>query len=210
MGIAVATRRIDAGELLQHVSRVIYREKPLYFGRDGTNRYDAPDNSYGVLYLGLTLPTALMESVFHKHRWDQDEKRSIALAEVHSRLVRVVGVRQSLMLADLTSPGVMAAYFGLNLEQLASRGYQHTQRISGEVHAIRGTDGLPSFDGVLYPSRNNYPEPSVALFDRAQSQVGVFEDIDLVDHVDWPRFVEDYRVGVEPDPGPPGTDPTAP
>jgi hypothetical protein len=26
-----------------------------------------------------------MESVFHKHHWDRDARRSIALAEVHSR-----------------------------------------------------------------------------------------------------------------------------
>jgi len=101
----------------------------------------------------------------------------------------------------------MAGHFGLNLEQLASRGYQHTQRISGEVHAIRDADGQPSFEGVLYPSRNNYPQASVALFDRAQVKVQVFADIDLVDHVAWPGFVEDYRVGVAPDPGPSGEEP---
>ena len=207
MAIALPTRHIDAGELLQHVSRVVYRDQPLHYGRDGTNRYDAADNSYGVLYLGFTLPTALMESVFHKHQWDRDHKRSIALAEIRSRLVRAVGVLEDLKLADLTAPGVMAGHFGLNLEQLASRGYQHTRRISGEVHAMRGADGLPSFDGVLYPSRNNYPQPCVALFDRARNKVEVVDDIDLVDHVDWPRFVEDYSIGVEPDPGPPGAEP---
>lgn len=207
MGLALPTWRIDAGELLQHLSRVVYRGKTLHYGRDGTNRYDAADRSFGVLYLGLALPTALMESVFHKHRWDQDEKRSVALAEIRSRLVRAVGVLGDLQLADLTAPGVMAAHFGLNLEQLASRGYQHTQRISGEVHALRGADGSPAFDGVLYPSRNNYPEPAVALFDRAAHKVEVVDDIDLVDHVDWPHFVEVYRIGVEPDPGPPGAEP---
>lgn len=39
---------------------------------------------------------------------------------------------------------------------------------------------------------------------RARHKVKAIDDIDLVDHVDWPRFVEDYRVGVEPDPGLPG------
>ena len=43
---------------------------------------------------------------------------------------------------------------------------------------------------------------SIALFERAAAKVGVVDDIDLVDHVDWPRFVATYRVGVEPDPGP--------
>ena len=47
---------IDAGELLQHVSRVVYRGSPLYYGRSSTNRYDDPAQAYGVLYLGATCP----------------------------------------------------------------------------------------------------------------------------------------------------------
>ncbi|WP_164081410.1 RES family NAD+ phosphorylase [Stenotrophomonas maltophilia] len=193
---------IDAGELLQHVSRVVYRGSPLYYGRSSTNRYDAPARDYGVLYLGRDLPTALMESVFHKHQWLADTERSIALKEVQSRMVRAVGVLRDLRLADLTASGVMAGYFGLNLEQLASRDYTHTQRVSVQVHAMLGDDDLPLFDGILYPSRNNYPAGSIALFDRAEAKVSAIEDIDLADHVDWPRFVATYRVGVGPDPGP--------
>ncbi len=193
---------IDAGELLQHVSRVVYRGSPLYYGRSGTNRYDDPAGTYGVLYLGHDLPTALMESVFHKHQWLEDTKRSIALKEVSARMVRAVGVLDDVLLANLTAPGVMAGYFGLNLEQLASRAYTHTQQVSAQVHAMRGNDGQPLFDGVFYPSRNNYPAKSIALFERAGAKISVVEDIDLVDHVDWPRFVATYRIGVEPDPGP--------
>jgi len=202
VSIEVTSFRIDARELLQHVSRVTYRDTPPYFGRDGTNRYDAPARDYGVLYLGRDLSTALMESVFHKHQWDQDTKRSIALREVQSRLVRAVGILEALNLADLTAPGVMANCFGLNLEQLASRDYTPTQKVSAQVHAMLGADDVPLFDGLLYPSRNNYPATSIALFDRAQGNIEVFDDIDLVDHVDWPRFVATYRIGVEPDPGP--------
>ncbi|UNT99927.1 hypothetical protein [Xanthomonas translucens] len=40
------------------------------------------------------------------------------------------------------------------------------------------------------------------MFERAEAKVRVIEDIDLVDHVDWPSFVATYRIGVEPDPGP--------
>lgn len=203
MGIGLPTHRIAAGELLQHVSRVVYRAEPLYFGRDGTNRYDSPAKDYGVLYLGRDLPTALMESVFHKHQWDGDAKRSIALAEIESRLVRAVGVVSDLRLADLTASGVMAGYFGLNLEQLVSRGYVHTQQVSGQVHAMRDTDDAPLFDGVLYPSRNNYPSASIALFERAQDKVMVVDDIDLSEHVDWPSFVENYQIGIGLDPGSP-------
>ncbi len=198
MTVELPVFRLEAGELLQHVSRVVYRDTALHFGRDGANRYEAPARDYGVLHLGLDLSTALMESVFHKHHWDLDPKRSIALAEVQSRLVRVVGALVDLHLADLTAEGVMAACFGLNLEQMASRDYTHTQRVSAQVFAMVGADDVPLFDGVLYPSRNNYPGRAVALFDRAGRKLEVVEDIDLVDHVDWPRFVEQYGVGVEP------------
>lgn len=204
MGVALPVLRIDRGELLQHVSRIAYRGTSLYYGRDGTNRYDAPARNYGVLYLGRDLPTALMESVFHKHRWDRDTERSIALTEVRSRLVRVVGVVADLQLADLTAEGVMAGHFGLTLEQLASRDYAHTQQVSAQVHAMLDANSVPLFDGVLYPSRNNYPSTSIALFERAHGKVKVVDDIDLADHVDWPGFVERYQVGVVEDPGPPG------
>nr|WP_245172014.1 RES family NAD+ phosphorylase [Burkholderia sp. AcTa6-5] len=193
---------IDAGELLQHVSRVAYRGGPLHYGCDAANRYDDPARTYGVLYLGRDLPTALMESVFHKHQWLANTERSIALKEIQSRMVRAVGVLRELRLADLTAAGVMAGYFGLNLEQLASRDYTHTQQISAQVHAMLGADSLPLFDGMLYPSRNNYPSASIALFERAKARIRVFEDIDLVDHADWPRFVATYRIGVVPDLGP--------
>jgi len=61
------SRPIDASELLQHVSRIAYRDSRLYCGRDDTDRYDGPKRDCGVLYLGRDLPT---ESVFHKHQWD--------------------------------------------------------------------------------------------------------------------------------------------
>jgi len=197
---------INAGELLQHLSRTVYRHKPLFYGRCRSNRYDDPERIFGVLYLGRDLPTALMESLFHKHQWDKDAKRSIAQAEIQSRLVRAVGVLDDLFLADLTAPGVMAGYFGLNLEQLANRDYTHTQQVSAQLHAMLDASGMPLFDGVLYPSRNNYPAASIALFERAEGKVKVFENIDLVDHVEWPPFVANYRIGVEPDPGPVETD----
>lgn len=52
MSIELPSFPIGAGELLQHVSRVDYRNMRLYYGRDGTNRYDDSGRNYGVLYLG--------------------------------------------------------------------------------------------------------------------------------------------------------------
>lgn len=127
----VPARVIPAGELLQHVSRTAYRGTALHFGRSGGNRYDDPALRFGTLYVGFDLSTALMESVFRQHRWSRRAKRVITRTEVFSRMVRAIGVLEPLSLADLTAPGVMASQFGLNLAQLASRRYAHTQRICG-------------------------------------------------------------------------------
>lgn len=120
----------------------------------------------------------------------------MSAAVVAARMVRAVGLLDDLVLADLTAVGVMAKQFGLNLSQLASRRYAHTQGISKTVHDLRDVAGAPIFDGLLYPSRNNYPAKCVALFERAVAKVARIDDIDLADHIDWPRFVVEHKIGI--------------
>lgn len=194
----VPARVIPAGELLQHVSRAAYRGTPLHFGRSGGNRYDDPAHQFGTLYVGFDLATVLMESVFRQHRWGHRAKRVITRSEVYSRMVRAIGVLEPLSLADLTAPGVMASQLGLNLAQLASRRYVHTQRIAALAHEFVEPGGARRFDGVLYPSRNNHPAACAALFDRAAAKLSLVDDIALRDHVDWPSFLSTYQVVVLP------------
>lgn len=194
----VPARIIPAGELLQHVSRTTYRGSPLHFGCAGAHRYDDPARLYGTLYAGFDLATALMESVFHQHRWSGRAKRVITRTEVFSRMVRAIGVLEPLSLADLAAPGVMASQLGLNLSQLVDRRYIHTQRVSASLHARIGPGGTSQFDGVLYPSRNNHPALCAVLFDRAAAKVAVVEDIALPDHIDWPSFISAYKIVVLP------------
>jgi len=194
--LSLPSRVLEAGELLQHISRIEYAASPLYFGKAATNRYDDANRAYGVVYLSFDLSTALMESVFHQHRWHRRQSRAITLVEIHARIVRAVGVTERLVLADLTAPGVMAQELGLNLGQLASRRYLHTQRVSRQIHEVTNPKGVPIFDGLLYPSRNNYPAPCIALYERARAKVVVVDDLALADHVDWPAFVDQYRLGV--------------
>lgn len=180
------------------MSRAAYRGTALHFGRSGGNRYDDRALRFGTLYVGFDLATALMESVFHQHRWSHRTKRVITRTEVYARMVRAIGVLEPLSFADLTAPGVMASQFGLNLSQLSSRRYVHTQRIAALVHALAEPHGAPRFDGVLYPSRNNHPAACAALFDRAAEKLSLVDDIALRDHVDWPSFLSTYQVVVLP------------
>ena len=38
------------------------------------------------------------------------------------------------------------------------------------MHGLQGEARLPVFDGLVYPSRNNYPAACVALFEHANLQ----------------------------------------
>jgi hypothetical protein len=184
--------------LLQHVSREIYRGAPLHFGRAIQHRYDDPGGIYGVLYLAYNLPTALMESAFHKHRWWRvGARRKITLSEVRSRMVRIVGVGAELTLCDLVSEGAATQAFGLNASQLVTRRYGSTRALSARIARLTASSGAP-FDGILYPSHNNPGARCIALFNRAAGKICVHEDLRLDEHTDWPAFVRDFDVAVLP------------
>ena len=162
------------------------------------HRYDDPAGNYGVLYLAYTLPTALMESAFHKHRWWRvGARRKITLSEVQSRMVRIVRVTADLTLCDLVSEGAATRAFGLNASQLATRKYPRTRALSARIARLTASNGAP-FDGILYPSHNNPGARCIALFDSAAPSVSVHEDLRLDDHRDWPAFVRDFDVAILP------------
>jgi hypothetical protein len=192
--VEIPLKTIAAGTVLQHVSRMIYEGTSLHFNRDKVSRYDDPMQVYGVLYLGFDLNTAVMESVFHKHRWSRGA-RTLSTDEVARRMVRIIGIKQELRLAHITAEGIMAPVLGLNLSQLISLRYGHTQRLSANVHRHMDADGQ-QYDGVFYPSRNNYPANCIALFDRAAAKIVVQRDIALARHRDWPDFVEQHNLRI--------------
>jgi RES domain len=189
---------VPAGTFLQHSSREIYRSTPLHFGQGIQHRYDDPAGVYGVLYLAYNLPTALMESAFHKHRWWRaGTKRKITLSEVQSRMVRIVSVSSDLTLCDLVSESAAVQPFGLNATQLVTRRYRGTRALSARLATLCAASGEP-FDGILYPSHNNPGARCIALFDRASARISLHDDIRLDDHSDWPAFVRDFDVVILP------------
>ena len=112
--------------------------------------------------------------------------------ELRERLVRDLAVFDPLTVLDPNAPGLMAGQLGLNPNQLTSRDYRHTQRIGNLAYAQAG------IDGILYPSRNNYPGQCLALFDRCAPKLGLVADIALDRHLHWPRFQRQYGIRVTP------------
>jgi hypothetical protein len=209
-GIEFPLVTVPKATKLYHTSWVEHLGTPLYFGKAATNRYDDPEKQYGCLYLANSLSTALMESVFHEHRWwllsllAKKVDRKITQSELDRRLVRHIVVLDDLNLADLCAPGFMARHLGLTLTQFVSRDYKRTQRISRM--AFESTVSAPTsasstkFDGLRYPSRNNYPDMCICLFDRALAKIHAskFTDIELNRHAEWPVFFKDYGIEILP------------
>ena len=114
--------------------------------------------------------------------------------------MRAVGVMDDVLLADLTAPGVMAGYFCLNLEQLASRDYTHATGVGpGACDASTMTARCCSTGALSVAQQLSRQEHRPVR--ACQRKVSVIEDIDLVDpgtgRVSLPPTASAWK----PDPG---------
>src|SRR5687768_15047785 len=74
---------------------------PLYFGRSGDNRFDAPSGAFGVLYVGKDEHCAFIETFGHA-----TGVRIVDRSELAARGLAQIKPKRSLRLVDLTSEGL--------------------------------------------------------------------------------------------------------
>jgi hypothetical protein len=147
---------------------------PIYFGRHGTNRFDAPPPApaFGVLYLARTAAGAFVETLGHDTA-ALAMTRLIEQAELDLRAVSKVQVRkgQALRLVDLQGSGLMR--IGADARILSSD-IAIAQRWAEALH-----DHPAEADGILYVARHDPSETCVALFERARSKIKVGKPVPL-------------------------------
>jgi hypothetical protein len=73
---------------------------PAYFGRRKVYRFDAPDQSYGVCYLGNTLACCFLE-VFPPFPADRGGRRFVALSQLRAYYAAQIALLRPLRLAHL-------------------------------------------------------------------------------------------------------------
>ena len=124
--------------------------EPIHFGRSGRGRYDDPEGTFGVLYVGLSARAAFVE-VFGR-------ELGITPAELGTKAMSLVVVPGTVRVVDLTG----AALPGLRLDARVSSG-RHTvsQRWSRAFH-----DHPDRPDGLLYRCRHDPSELALALYER--------------------------------------------
>jgi hypothetical protein len=134
------------------------RHAPIFFGRTGRYRFDAPHGENGVLYAGNDIACAFVETFGHSL-----DIRTLTLEEVRLRGIAEIVVARPLRLADLTGNGL--ARIGAD-NRLCTADYLVAQRWS---HALWHHPDV--VDGIFYRSRLDPGRQCVAIFDRAADAV---------------------------------------
>lgn len=131
-----------------------------YFGRTGGNRFDDPERAYGTCYAGLSLMTAMAESLLH----DLVPQRAhylIAAEDIDRRFVHTF-TGAPLRLANLA--GASLNRLGGHGELSGTPSYDIPQAWSAALFAHPARP-----DGFIYMSRLMNTEKAVVLFNRQNS-----------------------------------------
>jgi len=132
--------------------------KPIFYGKSRANRFDAPDGSYGVLYVGRDPFCAFIETFARAAG-----TRIVTTSELEKNALAEIKPNRTLRLIDLTQSGALTR-IGADAN-LFGGGHGTAQQWSKALH-----DCQPDSDGLLYLSRLDPQRHALALFsDRAPS-----------------------------------------
>jgi hypothetical protein len=133
---------------------------PVFFGRTGDSRFDAPAGEYGVLYLGDSPHCAFAETY---GRLDQARFPIVTRQHLSKRHLAYIVFQRALRLVDLTGAGLARIRAD---NRLCVGDYRIAQRWS---QAFWNHPEQP--DGLCYRSRHDPSRLCLALFDRASNAV---------------------------------------
>jgi hypothetical protein len=191
--LALVTEDVDPASLV----RLAWKDPSSHcrFAKKARYRFDAPDQSFGVLYAAFDVTTAFAETVLR-----DEPKRSTAGAavvldyrDVESRYVIALKAsvdKRPLRLIKLYDEGLAAA--GTDNQLAARDHYPTTQRWALAFH------GHPvTADGIIYMSRYMGARKSVALFDRCRDVIAVGSATPLLRHPEFAGLVGMFNLGID-------------
>lgn len=154
-GIELPIEVLPAGSPLFHVHRLGL--DPLFFGpgpgRPPAYRFDSASGRFGVLYAGLTLEAALVETLLRN-----PQRRMVALADIETRGHVRLTCRRPLRLVRLHSEGLQTV--GTDAA-IVTGPYDPCGLWADALH-----DHPNRPDGIFYASRHDNRQLCVVLFER--------------------------------------------
>lgn len=142
---------------------------PLFFGKTGRNRFDAPDDSFGVLYSARDEHCAFIETF-----GQSTGIRIVTRSALEQSSLSLLKVTQPLLLIDLARSGGLARVGADG--RLLTGSHAIAQRWSA---ALRNHPVDPK--GLLYPARHDVARYSYALYDLPASAFEVTDSGSLIE-----------------------------
>lgn len=160
---------------------------PVYFNATTAGRWNAPDGSFGVLYLAVTLAGAFVETFCHATGPDL----SISRSYVKTRTWATLGFARPLRLVDLSGSGLL---------KLGADGRLCTGSWTASRAWASAIAHHPDIvDGILYRARHDLSLLSAAVFDRPDLQHPKVIARRQFDPDHWDNFVDlldHYEIGL--------------
>lgn len=128
---------------------------PLFFGRAGDNRFDAPGGEFGVLYVGKDERCAFIETFGHA-----TGVQLVVQSELAVRGLALITPKRPLRLVNLAGDGL--ARLGADARLTAGESYDVAHRWALAIH-----DHPKKPDGIVYTARHDPSRLCAAIFDRA-------------------------------------------
>ncbi len=147
----------DTGQIWTRTHRV--SQNPIYFGKTGNNRFDAPHAEFGVMYAGADLHCAVIETFGRSH------SKAISVSSLTATGLAHIRPSRDLHLIDLAESGGLAR-IGADARLCSDCDYNLTQKWSKAIY-----DHPASVDGVFYRSRLDPARYACAIFDRTSGVV---------------------------------------
>ncbi|WP_437785808.1 RES family NAD+ phosphorylase [Sorangium sp. So ce1097] len=160
---------------------------PLFFGRSGDNRFDAPAGEFGVLYAGKDAHCAFIEVFGHA-----TGARLVEQGELAARGLARIAARRPLRLVNLAGGGL--ARLGADARLTSGESYAAAHRWALAIH-----DHPRRPDGIVYAARHDPSRVCAALFDRASADLEVTPLGSLADPAHaalLARVLDTYRFGL--------------
>jgi hypothetical protein len=186
----LSVRTIFAGAVLHRAHR--HDLAPIWFGPGARNppkyRFDAPDGSFQVCYLGLSERAAFVEGVLHK----AIPRRIISGRMLAERAISEVKVINKLQVARVYGKYLIPT--GASTTVTHGEPYE----IMSQPWAKAIHDHKDGVDGIMYTARHDESQYALALFDRAASKIqqGFMHRLSRTD-LRTLRLVDHYKLAVE-------------
>jgi len=150
------------------------RHQPVFFGKSGVHRFDAPDGSYGVLYAAQDPYCAFIETFGQSTGGQSTSLNTVTTEALANRALSQVRPARPLQLVDLTGSGSLARIGADSRLFAADREVARKWSLAIYHHPLRP-------DGILYPARHDPARYACAIFDRAPRLV-IAQTISWWDH----------------------------